>query len=89
MTHARHFELFGFCIPASAAAGGLCHTIPGRQRTPYFYRRMALDFRRMIRCSSGEFRATCRSLAIRYLESYREHLAGRTPVSGCSPLPLP
>lgn len=92
MTAARHFELFGYCIPASGLPGGLCETIPGRQRTPYFYRKMALDFWRMARWGWGDpdsFRQTCRSLALSYLKSYRERLAGRQPAAGARPLPLP
>lgn len=89
MSHARFFELFGFCIPASAVAGGPCETIPGRGRTAYFYRQEAISFRRMAAGAGGEFRHTCRRLALSYLKTYRVRLAGRAAVPATRPLPLP
>jgi hypothetical protein len=64
----RTFELFGTVIPASSAD-------TERRRTPYFYRREALEWARLARqCwpGGGDMRATCRKLAKHYLASYRQ-----------------
>jgi hypothetical protein len=74
---AREFELFGTVIPAmvSAQISPLYHLneIPGRGRTPYFYRKMAISFRRDMRFAwSSEMRECFKGLALSYLASYRK-----------------
>jgi len=64
----RAFELFGTIIPASSAD-------TERRRTPYFYRKQAIEWGRMARewwPGGGDFQRTCRSLAKSYLASYRQ-----------------
>jgi hypothetical protein len=73
----REFELFGTVIPAmvSAEVSPLYHLneIPGRKRTPYFYRKMAISFRRDMRAAwSQEMRECFKRLALSYLASYRK-----------------
>jgi hypothetical protein len=65
---ARAFQLFGTVIPASSAD-------TERRRTPYFYRREALEWARLARQwwpGGGDFQKTCRNLAKHYLASYRQ-----------------
>lgn len=63
----RRFELFGTVIAASTADAE-------RRRTPYFYRREAIEWARMARqwWPGGDFQATCRKLAKHYLAAYRK-----------------
>ncbi len=64
----RTFELFGSVIPASTQD-------TERRRTPYFYRKQAVEWARMARQwwpNGGDFQATCRRLAKSYLASYRQ-----------------
>jgi hypothetical protein len=70
MTHeqiTRTFALFGTIIPASSAD-------TERRRTPYFYRREAIEWARLARqwWPGGDMQATCRKLAKHYLETYRQ-----------------
>jgi len=62
----RRFELFGTVIAASTADAE-------RRRTPYFYRREAIEWARMARqwWPGGDFQKTCRNLAKHYLAEYR------------------
>ena len=56
---ARTFQLFGSVIPASSAD-------TERRRTPYFYRKQAVEWARMARQwwpGGGDMQATCRRLA--------------------------
>lgn len=64
----RTFELFGTVIPASSAD-------TERRRTPYFYRREALEWASLARQwwpGDGDMQATCRRLAKSYLLTYRQ-----------------
>lgn len=63
----RTFELFGTVIPASTQD-------TERRRTPYFYRKQAIEWGRMARqwWPGGEMQGTCRRLAKHYLKAYRQ-----------------
>ncbi len=65
----RAFRLFHTVIPADSAARG-------RDRTPYFYRREAINWARAARQWGGDMRETCVSLAKSYLASYRRMTGG-------------
>lgn len=73
----REFELFGSVIPAmqSAQISPLynLNEIPGRSRTSYFYRKMAIAFRRDMRSAwHPEMRECFKRLALSYLERYHQ-----------------
>jgi len=64
----RAFQFWGTVIPASTQD-------TERRRTPYFYRREALEWARLARQwwpGGGDMRTTCRNLAKHYLKTYRQ-----------------
>lgn len=79
----REFRLFGSVIPSAVIPAsretGYRELVPGRERTTYFYRMMAIRLMkgsRMFEVVPGQ-RQTYIDLAKSYLKTYRERLEGR------------
>lgn len=74
MTLQREWELYGCIVPASVTAAQYqSQRVAGRERTSYFYRKQAIGWLRNMRLAwTAEMRATCKSLALSYLASFKK-----------------